>query len=108
MNQQTRPHHVTQKLIPQSVAFVSAFDETGNIRNDKTFSFAITDHAQVRHQRREGIVGNLRSHRGDRRDQCRFAGIGQADDADVGQQPELDLKFPFLSRFAGLGISAGF
>ena len=45
MNQQICPHHVTQKLMPQSVAFVSAFDETWDVRNDKTFSFVITDHA---------------------------------------------------------------
>ncbi len=86
MNQHVGPHHVAQKLVPEAVSFVRSFDKTGNIRDDETLALVVTDDAQIWHQRREGIIGDLRPHGGDRRDQRRFAGVGQADDPDVRQQ----------------------
>ena len=46
--------------------------------------------AEIRRQRRERVVGDLRPRRGDARDQRRLAGVGEADQADVGEQLQLE------------------
>ena len=107
MNQHARAHDVAQKLIAQSVALVRAFDEPGNIRDDETLALAVSDHTQIGHQCSKRIVGDFRAHRRDHRDQCRLAGIGQTDDADVGEQAKFDLQFALRARLARLSISAG-
>ncbi len=68
----------------------------------KLLAFAVTDHTQVGYQCSKRIVGDFRPHRRDHRDQRRFAGIGQADDADIGEQAKLDLQVALDTRFARL------
>ena len=46
----------------------------------------VRDDAEVRLQRRERIVGDLRLGRRDAREEGRLAGVGQADEADIGDQ----------------------
>ena len=57
------------------------------------------DDAEVRRQRRERVVGDLRPRRRDARDQRRLAGVREADQADVGEQLQLE---PQVLVFAGL------
>ncbi len=61
------------------------------------------DHAEVRHQRGERVVGDLRLGRGDHRDQRRLAGRREADQADVGDALELQHDVQLLARLAELG-----
>ena len=49
-----------------------------------------------------GIVGDLRTRRRDARDERRLAGIRETDQADVGEQLQLEPQILFLARFAGL------
>ena len=57
------------------------------------------DHdAEVRLQRGEGIVGDLGARRRDARDQRALAGVGIADQADIGEQLQLQAQ---LALFAG-------
>src|SRR5262245_19466006 len=81
---------------------MGTFDEPRNISHDETLAVVVTDHAQIRGQRSKRIVGDFRPHRGDRRDQRRLAGVGQPDDADIGEQAQLDLKLSLFSRFSRL------
>src|SRR5438552_2436780 len=48
------------------------------------------DHAEVRDQGRERVVGDLRAGRGHRRDQARLSGIREADQPDVGDRLQLE------------------
>ena len=63
------------------------------------------DRAQVRHQRRERIVGDLGAGGGDARDQRRLADVGEAEQPDVGEQLELEADVALLARRARLGLA---
>ena len=54
--------------------------------------------AEVRLERRERVVGDLRRRGGDRGEQRRLAGVRQPDQADVGDQPELEPDPALLAR----------
>ncbi len=56
------------------------------------------DDAEIRRQRRERVVGDLRPRGGDARNQRRLAGVRKADEPDVRQQLEME---PEVFLFAG-------
>jgi hypothetical protein len=56
---------VAQELMPQPVPLVRAFDEPRHVGDHEAAIAAERDHAQVRLERRERIVGDLRSRGGD-------------------------------------------
>ena len=62
-----------------------ALDQAGNIRQHE-FAAVDIDHAKLRMQRGEGIVGDLRFGCADDREEGRLAGIGQADQACIRDQ----------------------
>ena len=62
----------------------------GTSATTKLRSSLEADDAEVRRQRGERVVGDLRPRRGDARDQRRLAGVGEADQADVGEQLQLE------------------
>ena len=56
----------------------------------------------MRFESRERIVGDLGTRRGDHREQCALAGVGLAEQADVGDELQDQLEAPlfaFASRF---------
>ena len=92
-----------EKLRSEPGAFAGAFDEAGNIRDDEAGvirRFAYDDHAEVGLQRGERIVGDLGTRRRDARDQRAFAGVGIADEPDIGQQPEFQPQIALFARLA--------
>ena len=60
--------------------------------------------AQVGLERRERVGGDLRRGGGQRGEQRRLAGVGQPDEADVGDEPELEAQPALLARLALLGV----
>ena len=48
-------------------------------------------------ERRERIVGDLRARRGDARNQRGLAGVGESDQADVGEQLQLETQEPLFA-----------
>src|SRR2546423_15643550 len=74
---------MTQKLVAEAVAFMRAFDEAGDVGDDKRLIIIGTDDAEVRNESGERIVGDLRLRGADDRDEGRFAGVRKSDDADV-------------------------
>ena len=58
------------------------------------------DDAEIRRQRRERVVGDLRAGRRDARDQRRLAGVREADQADVGEQLQLEPQVLVLARLS--------
>ena len=92
---------VAQKAVAEAVAFVGAFDEAGDVGDDKGLVIVGADHAEVGDERGEGIVGDLRLRGADDGDQRRLAGIRKSDQADVGDQLQLDEE---LALVAGVAI----
>ena len=68
---------------------------------------AEVEHPEVRLERRERVVGDLRVGRRQRGEQGRLAGVRQADEPDVGDQPELEAEPALLARLALLGVLRG-
>ena len=86
MQQQLRALEVAQKTIAQSVAFVRAFDQSGDIGNNKSAKVAHVHNPQIRLKRREGIVSDFRTRRGDPGDERRFTRVRKANQANVREQ----------------------
>ena len=92
------------------------FDDAGDVRDDKAAFGAERDDAEHRMQRRERVVRNFRARGGHAADQGRFAGVGQADQADVGEQFQFEPEFANLAwralrdaagRPVGAGLEVG-
>ncbi len=69
VHEDLRALDVPQELMPETVALVRALDQAGHVGDDEAAVAAERDDAEVRRQRRERIVGDLRTGRRDPRDQ---------------------------------------
>ena len=85
MQQHARALDMAEEAVADADAFMRAFDQAGNVGDDEFAPVDARD-AEAGMQRGEGIVGDLRLGRGDGRQEGRLAGIGQADQAGVGDQ----------------------
>ena len=94
---------MSQKPDPQPFAFGGTFDDARDVGHDEAAVVAVADDAEVGHQGGEGIVGDLRSGGRNDRQQGRFAGIGEAHEAHIGQQLQLHDDPAFLRGLAWLG-----
>ncbi len=95
MNKEPRALDVAEEANAQASAFVRAFDEAGEIGDDKgaTKLGAVpagaavgVDDAEIRLKRGERIVGDLRARGRDHGDQRGFSGVGKTDEADVREK----------------------
>ena len=86
MKQEFSSLDMTQKTIAQSRSLVRAFDQPGNVCHDEGAEVAQIHNSQMRFQRCEWIVGNLRPGSGNRRDECRLARIRKSHQANIGEQ----------------------
>ena len=98
---------MTEEAQTQAPPLAGALDDAGDIRHDERAVVAIAHDAEVRLQRSERIVGNLRFGRGDDGKEGGLPGVGKAHETDVGQELQLENNRPLLGRFAGLGITRG-
>ena len=80
---------VAQELQAQALAGVGAGDQAGDVGDGERRAAGLDD-AEVRHQRRERVVGDLRPGGGQRGDEARLAGAREADERDVGDALELE------------------
>ena len=64
---------------------------------------ADADHAEVRLEGRERVVGDLRLGRGDPRDERGLAGVREADERHVGDELQLEVEPALLADLALLG-----
>ena len=92
---------VAEEQVAEAVALVRPFDDAGDVGDDEGLVVVRADHAEVRDERRERIVGDLRLGRADDGDQRRLAGVREADQADVGDQLQLDEQ---LALVAGVAV----
>ena len=98
MHQHLGAIEMLQKPIAEPLAFVRPFDEPGHVGDDEAAIAAQRHDAEIRGERRERIVGDLRPRGGNARDQRRLAGVGKADEADVGEQLQMKLQLFGLAR----------
>ena len=101
VQQQPRALQVAQELVAEPGAFGGAFDQARNVGDDEALLGRDADDAEIRMQRRERIVGDLRPRVRDRRDQRRLAGVRHAEQADVGEHAQLEPQRALLARPAG-------
>src|SRR4030095_16673416 len=110
MQQYLGAFNVSEETIAETVSFVSALDQPWNVGNDEAAVVAQADHTQVRRERGEWVVGNLRTCRRDARDECGLSRIGKSDEPDVGEQSQFEaeeLLFPSLARLRASRCTIG-
>src|ERR1700680_2591874 len=93
---------MAEELVAQTMSLMCSLDQSGNVGDDDRLIVIRLDDAEVRDERGEGIVGDLRLRRADRRDQRRFAGVRESDDTDVSDEFELDGQLALLAVVARL------
>ena len=87
----------------EAEAAMRAFDQSGHVGDHEAAILTESHHAEIRHERREWVIGNLRPRRGNARDHRRLAGVGKTDETHVSEQLQLEthvLDFAGLSRLA--------
>ena len=100
--QHPSPFDVAQELVAKPSTFGRAIDQARNIGHDH-LAFASAHHAQVGHQGRERIVGNLGASSRDARDKGALTRIGETHEGHVGEEPKLDVVPNLLAHLALLG-----
>ena len=104
MQQHAAALDMAEEAVAEAGAFMRALDQAGNVGEHEFAALRVHD-AELRMQRGEGIVGDLRFGRADDGEEGRLAGIGQADEAGIRNQfqPQPDpALFAFL---AGIGVA---
>src|SRR5882724_2174064 len=86
----------------QALPHVRALDDTGNIRGDERPVVRERHHTEVRLERREGVIGDLRASGGNDGEQRALARVRLAQEPDVGDQFEHQLELSFLAVLARL------
>jgi hypothetical protein len=95
---------MAEEPVADADALMGALDQAGDIREHE---FAAIDggDTEIGMQRGEGVIGDLRPGAGDGGEEGRLAGIGQADQAGVGNQLEPEPDGFFLAFKAGIGVA---
>jgi len=101
MHQHARALDMTQEVVAEADSGMRAFDQPGDIGDDEGLVADLYD-AKVRTQRGEGVVRDLWPGRADGRQQGRFSGVGEPEQADIGDQLELEIQLELLAGLAEL------
>ena len=99
-----------EELDAEAGAEVRAFDEAGHVGDGEGFfvgEVADLDDAEVGFERGEGVVGDLGLGGREARDERGFADVGEADEAGVGEQTELEAVVAGFAGAAELVLSRG-
>ncbi len=102
MDEQPRALDVREEVVAEARAGRRALDQPGDVGDDELAVLPV-ERAEDRLERRERVGADLRRRARHARQQRRLAGVGQADEADVGQQLELQLEPALLAGEALLG-----
>ena len=112
MHQRGAALDVAQEVVAEAAALGGALDQAGHV-GDREGRLARGDHAEVGHQGGERVVGDLGPGPRDRGDQARLAGAREADQADVGDDLQLEAYVELVAGLAeqreagGLALGAG-
>jgi len=103
VDQNPRSLDVTEKAQAESGSLMGALDEPRYIGNHKRPSLREAHHTQVRDEGGEWVVGDLGAGRGDLGYEGGFAGVGEADEAHLGEELQLEPDMPLFSCSSLLG-----
>ena len=101
------PFDVTQELVPEAPTLARALDQARDVGDHEVGVVVELHDAEVRLERRERIVGDLRLRRRDHADERRLAGVREPDEGDVGHQTEFEPQPVLLAVFALFGEARG-
>ncbi len=106
VDEDPRPLDVAQEGVPEAGAGRRTLDEPGDVgdRGAAVLRVPEVHHPEVRLQRGERVRRDLRPRRGQRCQEGRLPGVRQPDEADVGDQPQLQAQPALLARLALLGV----
>ena len=96
---------VAKESQSQSTSLGCALDDAGNVGHDEGTSVAVGHDAERGFEGGEGVVGNLGAGIGERADQRRLTGVGEADQTDIGEELQFQDHHHFLHGLAGLGVA---
>ncbi len=99
VHQHRAPLDVPEEVQPQATALGGARDQPRHVGDGEDL-LPRGDHAQLRDERGERVVRDLRPGRRQGRDQRRLAGRGEPDQADVGDRAQLQHEVTGLARLA--------
>src|SRR6266542_3697199 len=92
---------VAQEAVAEALALGGPRDQARNV-GEHEVAAVHAHHPEHRLQRGEGVVGDLGAGGGGARHDARLAGVGEADQADVGEQPQLQPQAALLPGLAAL------
>ncbi len=98
--------HVAEELQAEPGALVRPLDDAGDVRGHERLIVG-SPPPRARGERRERVVGHLRARGGQARQERRLAGVRQAEEAHVGDEPQVESQPPLLARLAGLAVARG-
>src|SRR5579862_4342572 len=104
MQQHTAALDMTEEAVAEADAFMGAFDQAWNV-GEHEFAAADVDHAELRMQCGERVIGDLRLGGADGGKKRRFAGIRQADNAGIGDQLQPQPDSDLGAGLAGIGVA---
>ena len=111
VDQHARAFDVSQELVAQAGAGVGAFDQARDVGHDERAVDIELHDAEVRRFGRERIVGDFRAGARDAAQQRALAGVRFADEADVGDDFQLEreaARFAFVAaRVLARGLVGG-
>ncbi len=102
VGQHGAPLEVTQEVETEPLALARTGNETGHVGNGER-GLTARDDPEVRHQRRERVVGDLRLSRRQHRHERRLSRAGEPDQADVRDGLQLENQIAFLAVLAEQG-----
>ena len=102
MHEQAGALDVGEELVPEPGAGARALDQPRNV-GDHELAVVELERAEHRLERGERVVGDLRLGAGQARQQRGLAGVRQADQADVGEQLELERDPRLIAGQPALG-----
>ena len=97
---------VTKEVQAEASTLGGSRDQTGDVR-DRIACVACRDDAQVRDQRREGVIGDLRARRAQGGDQRGLTRRGEADESHVRDGLQLENDVALLAGLAQQGEAGG-
>ncbi len=103
MNQKTAAVDVAQEIVAQAGTFGSTLNDAGDVSHDEGHALVHENHAQVGEQGGEVVVGDFGPGVGGDGQQGGFAHVGEAHQAHVSQQLQLQDDIPLLALQAGFG-----
>ena len=99
-----------QKQVTEAGTFGCAFDQTGQVSHHKALLWANPHHTQIGVERGERVVRDARAGVRDGGDEGRFAGIGHAQQTNVGEHFQFEFQaflFTGPSRCFGARCTVG-